>query len=84
MGFKARWYKIGSVAVMAKVHPHTLRFWESEFPCLAPQKNDKGHRIYSQRDVEIALRIRQLLHEEGFTLKGAKLQLGKNGLYGNL
>src|SRR5690242_11136360 len=68
-------FKIGEVCELAGVEPHVLRYWESEFPMLAPQKNRAGQRIYRRRDVEIALRIKQLRDEEGFTIAGAKKKL---------
>jgi DNA-binding transcriptional MerR regulator len=52
-----------------------LRYWESEFPALAPAKNSSGQRIYRRRDIETVLRIKQLLYEEGFTIAGAKKRL---------
>lgn len=55
--------------------PYVLRYWESEFPALAPAKNSSGQRIYRRRDIETVLRIKQLLYEEGFTIAGAKKRL---------
>jgi DNA-binding transcriptional MerR regulator len=52
-----------------------LRYWESEFPALAPAKNNSGQRIYRRRDIETILRIKTLLYEEGFTIAGAKKKL---------
>jgi DNA-binding transcriptional MerR regulator len=52
-----------------------LRYWESEFPALAPAKNSSGQRIYRRKDIETVLRIKQLLYEEGFTIAGAKKRL---------
>src|SRR5437879_13010274 len=68
-------FKIGEVCDLVGVEPHVLRYWESEFPMLTPQKNRAGQRIYRRRDVEIALRIKQLREEEGFTVAGAKKKL---------
>src|SRR6267142_2489435 len=55
--------------------PYVLRYWESEFPALAPAKNSSGQRIYRRRDIETVLRIKQLLYDEGFTIAGAKKRL---------
>jgi DNA-binding transcriptional MerR regulator len=57
------------------VQAHVLRYWESEFPMLAPQKNRAGQRVYRKRDVEIALRIKELLYEDQYTIAGAKKRL---------
>jgi DNA-binding transcriptional MerR regulator len=68
-------FKIGEVCDIVGVQPHVLRYWESEFPMLQPQKNRAGQRTYRRKDVEMALRIRELLYEEGFTIAGAKRKL---------
>jgi DNA-binding transcriptional MerR regulator len=68
-------FRIGEVCELIKVQPHVLRYWETEFPMLAPQKNRAGQRIYRRRDVEMVLRIRDLLYEEKFTIAGAKKKL---------
>ena len=60
---------------LIKVQPHVLRYWETEFPMLAPQKNRAGQRVYRRKDVEMVLRIRDLLYEEKFTIAGAKKRL---------
>lgn len=70
-----RMYKIGEVCRLADVQPYVLRYWETEFPPLAPNKSGGGQRMYSERDVEIILRIKQLLYAEGFTIAGAKKRL---------
>src|SRR4051794_5719862 len=68
-------FKIGEVCEIAGVQAHVLRYWESEFPMLAPQKNRAGQRTYRKRDVEMALRIKELLYEEQYTIAGAKKKL---------
>jgi DNA-binding transcriptional MerR regulator len=68
-------FKIGEVCELAGVQAHVLRYWESEFPMLAPQKNRAGQRVYRKRDVEIALRIKELLYEDQYTIAGAKKRL---------
>jgi DNA-binding transcriptional MerR regulator len=69
------YFKIGEVCDLVGVQAHVLRYWETEFPMLAPQKNRAGQRTYRRRDVEIALRIKELLYEELYTIAGAKKKL---------
>src|SRR3990172_1928617 len=71
-------FKIGEVCELAGVQAHVLRYWESEFPMLAPQKNRAGQRVYRKRDVEMALQIRELLYEDQYTIAGAKKRLGND------
>jgi DNA-binding transcriptional MerR regulator len=68
-------FKIGEVCDLVDVQPHVLRYWESEFPMLAPQKNRAGQRVYRRKDVEIVMRIRELLYDEKFTIAGARRKL---------
>lgn len=68
-------FKIGEVCDLAGVQAHVLRYWETEFPMLAPQKNRAGQRTYRRRDVEMALRIKELLYDEQYTIAGAKKRL---------
>lgn len=68
-------FKIGEVCELAGVQAHVLRYWESEFSMLAPQKNRAGQRVYRKRDVEMALRIKELLYEDQYTIAGAKKRL---------
>ena len=70
-------YKIGEVCEHVGVQPHVLRYWESEFPMLAPQKNRAGQRVYRRKDLEIVMRIRELLYDEKFTIAGAKRKLAE-------
>lgn len=79
------YFKIGEVCDLVGVQAHVLRYWESEFPMLSPQKNRSGQRSYRRRDVEVALRIKELLYDEMFTIAGARKKLqselrGSNGL----
>lgn len=71
-------FKIGEVCELAGVQAHVLRYWESEFPTLAPQKNRAGQRVYRKRDVEMALRIKELLYEDQYTIAGAKKRLAND------
>ena len=68
-------FKIGEVCDIVEVQAHVLRYWETEFPMLSPQKNRSGQRSYRRRDVEIALRIKELLYDDLFTIAGAKKKL---------
>jgi len=68
-------FKIGEVCELAGVQAHVLRYWETEFPMLAPQKNRAGQRTYRRKDVEVALRIKELLYDEQYTIAGAKKKL---------
>ena len=69
------YFRIGEVATLCRLPAYVLRFWESEFPQLKPVKSSTGQRMYRQRDVETALRIKKLLYDEGFTIAGARQQL---------
>ena len=69
------YFKIGEVCELVGVQAHVLRYWETEFSVLSPQKNKSGQRSYRRRDVEIALRIKQLLYNEMFTIAGAKKKI---------
>jgi DNA-binding transcriptional MerR regulator len=66
------YFRIGEVAGLAQLPAYVLRFWETEFPQLKPTKSSTGQRMYRQRDVELVLRIKKLVHEQGFTLSGAR------------
>src|SRR5436309_15199428 len=70
-------FKIGEVCELIKVQPHVLRYWETEFPMLAPQKNRAGQRVYRRKDVEMVLRIRNLLYDEKFTIAGARKKISE-------
>ena len=68
-------YKIGEVCKLAEVQPYVLRYWETEFPQLAPNKSGGGQRLYTRREIDVILRIKELLYREGFTIAGAKKKL---------
>jgi DNA-binding transcriptional MerR regulator len=72
---EGRLYKIGEVCKIAEVQPYVLRYWETEFPPLAPNKSGGGQRLYTRREIDVILRIKQLLYSEGFTIAGAKKKL---------
>jgi len=68
-------FKIGEVCEIAGVEPYVLQFWETEFKFLAPSKSKSGHRVYRKKDVEMVLKIKELLYDRGFTIAGARKQL---------
>jgi DNA-binding transcriptional MerR regulator len=73
------YYRIGEVSDIVGVEPHVLRYWESEFRSIRPQKSRKGQRIYSRRDVEKLLTVKDLLYSHGFTIAGARKKLREGG-----
>jgi DNA-binding transcriptional MerR regulator len=70
-------FKIGEVAKLVGVKPHVIRYWEAEFPSLAPKKNPSGQRIYVQADIEAIVEIKNLLYNKRYTISGAKLMLAR-------
>jgi DNA-binding transcriptional MerR regulator len=66
------YFRIGDVSKLCEVPAYVLRFWESEFPQLKPHKGGTGQRLYRRRDVEMALRIKSLLYDKGYTIPGAR------------
>jgi DNA-binding transcriptional MerR regulator len=73
------YYRIGEVAGIVGVEPHVLRYWETEFRSIRPQKSRKGQRIYSRRDVDRLLKVKDLLYTHGFTIAGARKKLREVG-----
>lgn len=69
---KKLYRSIGEVGDQLDLEPHVLRYWESEFEALSPQKNRAGRRVYKEEDVAAAQRIRHLLREEKYTIEGAR------------
>ncbi len=69
------YFKIGEVSELLGVEPYVLRYWESEFPSLAPKKSGTGHRLYRRKDVQLLLRIKELLYDKRFTIEGARQAL---------
>jgi DNA-binding transcriptional MerR regulator len=69
------YFRIGEVAEIVGVEPHVLRYWEREFRTVRPTKSARGQRVYTRRDVESLLRVRELLYKEGFTIAGARKKL---------
>jgi DNA-binding transcriptional MerR regulator len=74
------YYRIGEVAGIVGVEPHVLRYWETEFRSVRPQKSAKGQRIYSRRDVETLLKVKELLYGHRFTIAGARRKLREGGI----
>lgn len=68
-------YKIGEVCKLADLQPYVLRYWETEFPQLSPNKSGGGQRLYTRAELDTILRIKELLYKEGFTIAGAKKKL---------
>jgi DNA-binding transcriptional MerR regulator len=73
------YYRIGEVSEIVGVEPHVLRYWETEFRSIRPQKSRKGQRIYSRRDVDRLLKVKDLLYTHGFTIAGARRRLREVG-----
>ena len=71
-----RYFTIGEVGELCAVKPHVLRYWEQEFPGLSPVKRRGNRRYYQRQDVILIRQIRSLLHEQGFTIGGARQKLG--------
>ncbi len=69
------YYTISEVCSLTHLKPHVLRYWEDEFPTLAPPKNRAGNRAYRVKDIKSILTIKHLLYDEGYTIAGAKRKL---------
>lgn len=75
MATKKLYFKIGEACKKVDIQPYVLRYWETEFPALSPNKSKSGQRVYSPEDLQVISRIKELLYEEGFTIAGAKKKL---------
>ena len=75
-----RYYRIGEVSRITEVKPYVLRYWESEFRWMAPQKSRSKQRLYRRRDIDIILLIKKLLYEQRFTIAGARRKLRELGV----
>ncbi|MDG4812218.1 MerR family transcriptional regulator [Hydrogenovibrio sp. 3SP14C1] len=71
-----KYFTIGEVSEFCQLKSHVLRYWEQVFPQLQPNKR-RGRRYYQKRDVQLVFEIKSLLHEQGFTIPGAKARLNK-------
>ncbi len=76
-------YKIGEVSRLAQVEPYVLRYWENEFPALSPKKSRGGQRVYRQKELDLILSIKKMLHEEGYTIAGARKKILEGGWSGS-
>jgi DNA-binding transcriptional MerR regulator len=72
---KKLYYKIGEACKMLEIQPYVLRYWETEFSALRPSKSKSGQRVYSEKDLQVIGRVKELLYDEGFTIAGAKKKL---------
>src|SRR6202035_1299968 len=80
-------FRIGEVSRLTGTKQFVLRYWESEFPMLQPEKSPKGHRLYRREDIDTVFVIKRLLYDEGFTIAGARRHLrdqapGSSGSHG--
>lgn len=66
------YFKIGEVAELTGIKTHVLRYWESEFKAVRPGKSKTQHRLYRRKDIEMVLRLKDLLYNQGYTIAGAK------------
>lgn len=73
------YFRIGEAAGLLGLETYVLRYWETEFPTLAPKKSGTGHRLYRRKDVELLLKIKHLLYDKRFTIEGARQWLQKEG-----
>ncbi len=74
------YFRIGEVADIVEVEPHVLRYWETEFRSVRPTKSRRGQRVYSRKDVEALLHVKELLYGHGYTIAGARRKLRSGGV----
>ncbi len=72
---KKLYYKIGEACRTLDIQPYVLRYWETEFPILRPSKSKSGQRVYTEKEIAVIRRIKELLYDEGYTIAGAKKRL---------
>lgn len=72
---KEKTYRIGDACKQLDIQPYVLRYWETEFPPLSPDKSKAGQRLYTEQDLAVIRRIKELLYGEGYTIAGAKKKL---------
>jgi DNA-binding transcriptional MerR regulator len=72
---KKKTYRIGDACSQVDIQPYVLRYWETEFPPLSPDKSQSGQRHYTEDDLQVIRRIKELLYDEGYTIAGAKKKL---------
>ena len=73
----AKQYAIGEVSQLLGVKPHVIRYWEEEIPFIAPKKSKSGRRIYTDRELQLLMRLKHLLYEKRFTIEGARERIWK-------
>lgn len=69
------YFRIRDVAKIVQVKPYVLRFWETEFPMVKPEKSSTGHRVYQREDIETLLQIKKLLYQERYSIEGARKRI---------
>ena len=74
---KKIYYKIGEVAQLANLKTSVLRFWETEFNFLCPEKSSSGQRLYTKQDIELVCQIKNLLYKDKYTIEGVRKKFGK-------
>jgi DNA-binding transcriptional MerR regulator len=79
-GLTKIYYRIGEVAGIVGVEPHVLRYWETEFRSVRPQKSAKGQRVYTRNHIETLLKVKDLLYGHRFTIAGARRKLRQGGV----
>jgi DNA-binding transcriptional MerR regulator len=70
-------YKIGEVSQLLGVKQHVIRYWEEEIPFIAPKKSKSGRRVYTDRELQLLLRLKHLLYEKRYTIEGARERIWK-------
>ena len=77
-------FSIGEVCELTELKPHVLRYWESQFKFLSPQKNRSGNRVYQRKEVELIQLVKHLLYVEKYTIDGARLKVDEHRKAGDL
>ena len=72
-------YRIGEVSRLTGLEPYVLRYWETEFPQIKPDKGGSGQRLYKKKDLDTILQVKQLLYKDGYTIAGARKKLNTKG-----
>jgi DNA-binding transcriptional MerR regulator len=72
-------FRIGEVSRLAGLEPYVLRYWETEFPQIKPDKGKSGQRLYKKKDLDVILQVKQLLYKDGYTIAGARKKLNGRG-----
>ena len=75
ISYERLYYRIGEVSRITGLKPHVLRYWESEFKVIKPHKGGSLQRLYRRKDLDLILKIKKLLYEDGFTIAGAKKKI---------